>query len=104
VGAQGDDTVSLELSGLELGLIGPGAEDCVRAIVLERPEDWELPDGDRRARFTSLYDLTGCAWSAAQLAGCDPKTVRRYIAIRAEGSNPHHGLAAEDDRSVPGED
>ncbi|WP_433358912.1 IS21 family transposase [Streptosporangium sp. CA-115845] len=35
------------------------------------------------------YDLTGCAWSAAQLAGCDPKTVRRYIAIRAAGGNPH---------------
>ncbi|RCG16203.1 IS21 family transposase [Sphaerisporangium album] len=35
------------------------------------------------------YDLTGCAWSAAQLAGCDPKTVRRYVAIRAAGGNPH---------------
>ena len=26
------------------------------------------------------FDLTGCAHSAAQLAGCDPKTVARYVA------------------------
>lgn len=35
------------------------------------------------------YDLTRCAWSAAQLAGCDPKTVQRYVAIRAAGGNPY---------------
>jgi transposase len=35
------------------------------------------------------YDLTHCAWSAAQLAGCDPKTVQRYVAIRAAGGNPY---------------
>lgn len=34
------------------------------------------------------YDLTGCAWSAAQLAGCDPKTVQRYIALRDAGGVP----------------
>ncbi|GLW98931.1 IS21 family transposase [Microtetraspora sp. NBRC 16547] len=38
------------------------------------------------------YDLTGCAWSAAQLVGCDPKTVQRYVAIRAAGGNPHAGV------------
>ncbi|MFC6079522.1 IS21 family transposase, partial [Microbispora camponoti] len=38
------------------------------------------------------YDLTGCAWSAAQLAGCDPKTVQRYVAIRAAGGNPHASM------------
>src|SRR6185503_13950234 len=31
------------------------------------------------------YDVTGCAHSAAQLAGCDPKTVQRYVALRARG-------------------
>lgn len=31
------------------------------------------------------YDTTGCAHSAAQLAGCDPKTVRRYVKLREEG-------------------
>jgi transposase len=31
------------------------------------------------------YDLTRCAHSAAQLAGCDPKTVKRYVALREAG-------------------
>src|SRR3954468_16851164 len=35
------------------------------------------------------YDLTHCAHSAAQLAGCDAKTVRRYVALRdAGGGDP----------------
>ena len=31
------------------------------------------------------YDLTRCAYSAGQLAGCDPKTVKRYVALRDAG-------------------
>jgi transposase len=31
------------------------------------------------------YDLTRCAHSAGQLAGCDPKTVKRYVALRDVG-------------------
>src|SRR5215469_6804992 len=31
------------------------------------------------------YDLTRCAYSAGQLAGCDPKTVKRYVALREAG-------------------
>ncbi|XKH54076.1 IS21 family transposase [Citricoccus nitrophenolicus] len=31
------------------------------------------------------YDATGCAHSAAQLAGVDPKTIRRYVAARDAG-------------------
>jgi hypothetical protein len=34
------------------------------------------------------YDLTRCAHSAAQLAGCDEKTVTRYVAIRDAGGDP----------------
>jgi transposase len=34
------------------------------------------------------YDLTGCAWSAAQLTGCDAKTVTRYVAAREAGGDP----------------
>jgi transposase len=34
------------------------------------------------------YDLTGCAHSAAQLAGTDRKTVLRYVALREAGSDP----------------
>jgi transposase len=35
------------------------------------------------------YDLTRTVWSAAQLAGCDPKTVERYVAQRDAGRNPY---------------
>lgn len=34
------------------------------------------------------FDLTRCAHSAAQLAGCDEKTVARYAAIRDAGRDP----------------
>lgn len=35
------------------------------------------------------FDLTRSAWSAAQLTGCDPKTVQRYVELRDAGRNPH---------------
>ena len=35
------------------------------------------------------FDLTGCAWSAAELVGCDPKTVSRYVAKRDAGADPY---------------
>jgi transposase len=34
------------------------------------------------------FDLTRCVWSAAELAGCDAKTVNRYVAIRDAGGDP----------------
>ena len=34
------------------------------------------------------YDLTGCAWSAAELAGCDPKTITHYVSVRDSGGDP----------------
>ena len=34
------------------------------------------------------FDLTRCAWSAGPLAGCDPKTVAHYAAVRDAGGNP----------------
>ena len=35
------------------------------------------------------FDLTRCNWSAAQLAGCDPKTVARLVSIRDAGADPY---------------
>ncbi|MGH7778056.1 MAG: IS21/IS408/IS1162 family transposase [Candidatus Dormibacterales bacterium] len=35
------------------------------------------------------FDLTRNAWSAAQLAGCDPKTVAHYVARRDAGYDPY---------------
>src|SRR5690242_19679005 len=40
------------------------------------------------------YDTTGCAHSAAQLVGCDPKTVRRYAALREAGGGDPVARAA----------
>ncbi len=34
------------------------------------------------------FDLTGTAWSAAQLTGCDAKTVARYVTVREAGGDP----------------
>src|SRR3982751_431565 len=34
------------------------------------------------------FDLTRCAHSAAQLAGCDEKPVARYVAVRGAGRHP----------------
>lgn len=34
------------------------------------------------------YDLTRCAWSAAQLSGADRKTVQRYVGLRDAGQDP----------------
>ena len=39
------------------------------------------------------YDLTLCDWSAAQLVGCDPKTVRRYVDLRDAGFNSFQRFA-----------
>jgi transposase len=36
----------------------------------------------------ATYDLTRCAWSAAQLVGCDPKTVQRYVDLRDARFDP----------------
>lgn len=33
------------------------------------------------------YDLTRSAWSAAELADCDPKTVQRYVQLRDAGKD-----------------
>jgi hypothetical protein len=38
--------------------------------------------------FEEAYDLTWTAWSAAQLTGCDAKTIARHVAIRDAGGDP----------------
>jgi len=35
------------------------------------------------------FDLTRCSHSAAELAGCDPKTVARYVDARDRGADPN---------------
>jgi DNA-binding HxlR family transcriptional regulator len=49
------------------------------------------------------YDLTRCAHSAAQLAGCDAKTVKRYVALRdAGGGDPLVRAAAPRPKLIDG--
>jgi len=49
------------------------------------------------------YDLTGCAHSAAQLAGCDAKTVQRYVALRdVGGGDPFVRAAAARPKLIDG--
>ncbi|MGH3791633.1 MAG: IS21 family transposase, partial [Pseudonocardiaceae bacterium] len=42
-------------------------------------------DGREIMEILEAFDLTGCAHSAAQLVGCDPKTVRHWVDLRDRG-------------------
>jgi transposase len=44
--------------------------------------------GREIVNILEAFDLTGTAWSAAELAGCDAKTVARYVAVRDAGGDP----------------
>jgi len=50
----------------------------------DRDQVWQGDHGNSGG----AYDLTGCALSAAQLAGTDRKTVLRYVALREAGADP----------------
>jgi hypothetical protein len=48
-----------------------------------------LTKSDREImEILEAFDLTRCSHSAGVLAGCDPKTVARYVAARDAGGNP----------------
>jgi len=52
-----------------------------------------LQKSDREiVEILEAFDLTRCPNSAASLAGCDPKTVARYIGARSRGLDPHGHL------------
>jgi transposase len=62
-------------------------------LVADLAADWTgetLTKSDREImEILEAYDLTRCAYSAGHLAGCDPKTVKRYVAKRdAGGGDP----------------
>jgi hypothetical protein len=44
--------------------------------------------GSEIMEILEAYDLTGCADSAAQLAGTDRKALLRYVALREAGADP----------------
>ncbi|MGP4023062.1 hypothetical protein [Actinomadura sp. 3N407] len=44
-----------------------------------------MKSGTEIVGILNAYDLTRSAWSAAELVGCSPETVKRYVAMRDEG-------------------
>src|SRR6266705_2111394 len=52
------------------------------------PEGPMAKSGREIMEIFEAFDLTGTAWSAAQLTGYDAKTVARYVAIREAGGDP----------------
>src|SRR5205814_292874 len=69
---------------------GPSGVDGSWVIRLTHrsPEGPMTKSGREIMEIFEAFDLTGTAWSAAQLAGCDAKTVARYVAIRDAGGDP----------------
>jgi len=53
--------------------------------LARRPGGTVTKSGREIMEILEAYDLTGCAHSAAQLAGTDRKTVARYVALRDPG-------------------
>jgi hypothetical protein len=43
--------------------------------------------GSEIVEIFEAFDLAGTGWSAVQLAGCDAKTVARYMAVREAGDD-----------------
>src|SRR6266480_5459704 len=56
--------------------------------LAHRPGGTVTKSGREIMEILEAYDLTGCAHSAAQLAGTDRKTVARYVALRDAGADP----------------
>src|ERR1700727_530994 len=69
---------------------GPSGVDGFEVIRLTHrcPEGPVTKSGREIMEIFEAFDLTGTAWSAAQLTGYDAKTVARYVAIRDAGGDP----------------
>jgi hypothetical protein len=64
-------------------------------VPAEKPitPEGPLAKSDRETmEILEAFDLTRCAWSAAQLVGCDPRTVAAYVARRDAGVAPFSRL------------
>jgi hypothetical protein len=90
-------TLHLPLHGQLISLGCPGPAACrfvgrrsfhgvLRVLLDPRPVGGFVKKDDREImNILEAFDLTGFAHSAAQLAGCDPKTVRHWVAQRDRG-------------------
>ena len=69
--------------------ISPGGWLLVADLATDRTGETVTKSDREIMEILESYDLTGCTHSAAQLAGCDAKTVKRYVALRdAGGGDP----------------
>jgi hypothetical protein len=69
--------------------ISPGGWLLVADLATDRTGETVTKSDREIMEILESYDLTRCAHSAAQLAGCDAKTVNRYVALRdAGGGDP----------------
>lgn len=63
-----------------------GPSDGALGVCGPEPVEGPVKKDDREImEILEAFDLTGCAHSAAPLAGCDPKTVRYYVERRDRG-------------------
>src|SRR3982750_598161 len=65
--------------------ISPAGWLVVADLATDRTGETVTKSDREIMEILESYDLTRCAHSAAQLAGCDAKTVRRYVALREAG-------------------
>src|SRR5262249_21336609 len=77
-----------------------GVDGCEVSHLAHRPGGTVTKSGREIMEILEAFDLTGCAHSAAQLAGSDRKTVARYVALREAGADPRE--AERRPRSVDG--
>lgn len=67
----------------------PSAGSLDGSTRIEHSPEEPLSKSDREImEILEAFNLTRCAHSAGALAGCDPKTVARYVEVRDAGGNP----------------
>jgi hypothetical protein len=66
--------------------VGGPLHGCARGADGPEAREGPVKKDDREImNILEAFDLTGCAHSAGPLAGCDPKTVRHWVARRDAG-------------------
>src|ERR1700751_3114521 len=69
------------------GPSGVGGFEVIR-LTHRCPEGPMAKSGREIMEIFEAFDLTGTAWSAAQLTGCDAMAVARYEAVRDAAGDP----------------
>lgn len=70
--------------------VSPAAKLEVNRFQQTSPEETLTKSYQEIMHILEAFDLTRCYRSAAHLAGCDTKTVQRYVGLREGGLEPSH--------------